>query len=183
MKLGRAANIRTGLFAKPMPRGTIAYLQGKDFDDRGVPISTPEPELGWRKAVTKHLLKPGDILFAAKGTKNFAWVFRDDFPAVASTTFFVITIRDATLLPEYLAWKLNEPTTLAILQKYARGSSLVSIPKSLLEELDLDIPSVEKQKLVIEIDRLGRNEADLYLKIAALRQTLLRRQLADAVNK
>lgn len=182
MFLRNVAKIRTGVFAKPDRAGEILYLQAKHFDEFGNLASHPSPELKEDRSVGKHLLKPGDVLFAAKGTKNFAAVYSSELPAVASTTFFVLTSDSSVLLPEYLAWKLNDPSTLGMLKKNAIGSSLVSIPKSLLEDLEINIPSIEKQRLVVEIDRLSRIENGLRMKIAEHRQNLTRQLLADATR-
>ena len=40
-----------------------------------------------------HILRQGDVLFAAKGTKNFAALYESKYhTAVASTSFFVIRV-------------------------------------------------------------------------------------------
>lgn len=183
MKLGEFVKIRTGVFAKPIPDGSISYLHAKHFDESGNLISFPVPELEDDRLVAKHLLRSGDVLFAAKGARNFATVYTGKIAAVASTTFFVLRCDKSKLLPEYLAWKLNDPSTLNLLQTSAIGSSLVSISKTSLEETEIKIPSLKQQKLVIEIDRLSKIENALRLKVAELRHDLTRQQLADAVNK
>lgn len=94
-KLSHIVSIQTGLFAKTMVDGDIAYLQSKDFDDNDLLKDTLEPELKAEKIAEKHLLKPGDVLFAAKGTRNFAAIYENkNMPAVASTSFFVIRIKE-----------------------------------------------------------------------------------------
>jgi hypothetical protein len=64
------------------------------------------------------MLKDGDVLFAAKGTKNFAAVFENhNEPSVASTSFFVIRPTDKKVLPQYLAWFLNNYTYTNIIER------------------------------------------------------------------
>jgi hypothetical protein len=65
-------NIQTGLFAKPAGIGELVYLQSKHFDEYGQLHSDLHPDLAAEGISEKHLLKDGDVLFAAKGTKNFA---------------------------------------------------------------------------------------------------------------
>lgn len=182
MNLGEIVKIKTGVFAKPIPDGSISYLHAKHFDELGNLVSLPTPELEEDRLVAKHLLRSGDVLFAAKGARNFATVYTSEIPAVASTTFFVLSCDKSQLLPEYLAWKLNQPSTLNLLHRSAIGSSLVSIPKMLLEDIEITIPSIEKQQLVIEIDRLSKKENDLRTRIAELRQEKIRQQIAGAVK-
>ena len=102
------AYIQTGLFAKPSGTGELVYLQSKHFDEYGQLHALLHPDLDADGISDKHLLRDGDVLFAAKGTKNFATVFENHHePAVASTSFFVIRPTDKNLLPQYLAWILN----------------------------------------------------------------------------
>ena len=175
-KLSQIAEIKTGIFARPELEGEIIYLQAKDFDEFGDLSAILQAELKADSLTDKHLLKSGDVLFAAKGSKNFATVYRTNFPAVASTTFFVIRIREPIVLPEYLVWLLNNSATKKLLKGQAIGSSISSISKKVLEELEITIPSLEKQRLILAISRLIRTEHDLRLKVAELRQ--LRTQLA-----
>ncbi len=86
-------NIQTGLFAKPSGMGELVYLQSKHFDEYGQLHAVLHPDLLADSISEKHLLKDGDVLFAAKGTKNFATVYeKHNLPAVASTSFFVIRL-------------------------------------------------------------------------------------------
>ena len=129
-------NIQTGLFAKPAGIGELVYLQSKHFDEYGQLHSVLHPDLVAEGISEKHLLKNGDVLFAAKGTKNFAAVFENhNEPSVASTSFFVIRPSDKKVLPQYLAWFLNNHTTQTLLKGQAIGTSIPSISKQVLENL------------------------------------------------
>ena len=126
-------NIQTGLFAKPSGIGEVVYLQSKHFDEHGQLHSELHPDLMTDGISEKHLLKDGDVLFAAKGTKNFAAVFENhNEPSVASTSFFVIRPTDNKVLPQFLAWFLNNHTTQTLLKGQAIGTSIPSISKQVL---------------------------------------------------
>ncbi len=113
-------------------------MQARYFDENGNLSSSLQADLKMTSQTTKHLLKSGDVLFAAKGTKNFAAVFGENHPpSVASTTFFVLTIRNPDVLPEYLAWVLNNQATQSFLKRNAIGSSMVSISKEVLSDLQI----------------------------------------------
>jgi restriction endonuclease S subunit len=177
------AQTQTGLFAKPGAQGEIVYLQGKHFDESGNLTHSLHPDLPADQVSDKHLLKAGDVLFAAKGNKNFAAVYESHNPAaVASTSFFVLRRTTETMLPEYFAWFLNNPSTQTLLKAQAIGTSMASISKAVLEELEIPIPSLETQKAIVHITRLRNTEKKLKQQIEALREKQIQQQILKAIN-
>ena len=176
-------NIQTGVFAKPIQKGKIVYLQAKHFDANGEISETLYPDLELNSKLEKHLLKKGDVLFAAKGSKNFAtWYNNNEMPAVASTSFFVIRLTDKNVLPGYLTWLLNHPGTQILLKKQARGSSIASISKAVLSELEISVPSIQKQKLILKIFKLRNREKKIKQQIEKLREKEIQNLLINAIK-
>ena len=176
-------HIQTGLFAKPADIGELVYLQSKHFDEYGQLNTVLHPDLIAEGISEKHLLKDGDVLFAAKGTKNFAAVFENhNEPSVASTSFFVIRITDKKLLPQYLAWLLNSNTTQNVLKGQAIGTSIPSISKQVLEHLEISIPSIEIQKTILQITKLRFKEKSLKHEIEILREKQIQQQIINAIQ-
>jgi hypothetical protein len=176
-------NIQTGLFAKPSGLGELVYLQSKHFDEYGQLHAVLHADLAPNGISEKHLLKDGDVLFAAKGTKNFAAVFENhNEPSVASTSFFVIRLVDKKLLPQYLAWVLNSHTTQTLLKGQAIGTSIPSISKQVLENLEIAVPSIEKQKAILQITKLRNKEKALKQEIETLREKQIQQQIINAIK-
>lgn len=176
-------NIQTGLFAKPSGIGELVYLQSKHFDEFGQLHSILHPDLLAEGISQKHLLKNGDVLFAAKGTKNFATVFENfNEPSVASTSFFVLRPTDKKVLPDYLAWFLNSHSTQTLLKGQAIGTSIPSISKQVLENLEITIPSIETQLAILQITQLRNREKSLKLKIEMLREKQIQQQIINAIK-
>jgi len=176
-------NIQTGLFAKPAGTGKLVYLQSKHFDEYGQLHSALHPDLSAEGISEKHLLKDGDVLFAAKGTKNFAAVFENhNEPSVASTSFFVIRPTNNKVLPQFLAWFLNNHTTQNLLKGQAIGTSIPSISKQVLENLEITIPSIETQKAILQITKLRNWEKSLKQKIETLREKQIQQQIINAIK-
>jgi restriction endonuclease S subunit len=181
--LKHITSIQTGVFAKPIQKGEIVYLQSKHFDENGELAEILYPDLEADSKIQKHLLKKGDVLFAAKGTKNFAaWYESEAIPAVASTSFFVIRIHDRNILPGYLTWFLNHPSTQVLLKGQARGSSIASISKAVLSELEIPIPNVQKQELILRVFKLRNKEKNLKQQIENLREREIQHLLINAIK-
>jgi restriction endonuclease S subunit len=181
--LKHIASIQTGLFAKPIAKGDIVYLQAKHFDEKGMLLSTLYPDLMLEGISDKHLLRNGDVLFAAKGSKNFAAIFEaHNAPSVASTSFFVLRITDKIILPQFLVWFLNHTSTQEILKRTARGTSIPSIRKTVLEELEISIPNIETQKAILKITNLRNTEKKLKKEIESLREKQIQQLIINSIK-
>lgn len=183
--LKHIASIQTGVFAKPMPDGDVIYLQAKHFDEYGQLIVDLHADLPADTISEKHLLRQGDVLFAAKGTKNFAAVYDIERPAVASTSFFVIRLEDnyrSIILPEFIAWYINGAEAQSFLKGFAKGSSIASISKIILEVLEITCPPTDSQRLILNIAKLRKREKLLRQQIELLRDKQIQQQILNAIK-
>jgi restriction endonuclease S subunit len=181
--LKHITHIHTGLFAKPSGIGELVYLQSKHFDEYGKLQAVLYKDLPAEGISEKHLLKNGDVLFAAKGTKNFAAIFENhNEPSVASTSFFVLRLTDKKVLPDYLAWFLNSSPTQSLLKAQAIGTSMASISKVVLESLEISVPGIETQQAILQISELRNKEKNLKSEIEKLREQLIQQQIFNALK-
>lgn len=181
--LKEIAIIQTGIFARPKSSGEVVYLQAKDFDQNGRLTAQLHPGLRYSDVAPKHLLKAGDVLFAAKGTKNFATVYEDhNQPAAASTSFFVIRLITGQCLPGFLAWFLNSHPTLSSLKEQAEGTSIPSISKQVLESVVVPIPPLAKQQTILDISALRKRETSLQMEIETLREKQIQKLILNAIR-
>ena len=177
------ATIQTGIFAKTDSKGDIVYLQAKHFSETGQLHTTLHPDIKADNITEKHLLRSGDVLFAAKGTKNFAAVYENhNEPAVASTSFFIIRLLENKILPEFLVWLINHPTSQKFLKGKAIGSSIASISKTVLEELEIFIPDLQIQQAVLQITKLRNTEKKLHQQIQSLREKQIQQEIINAIK-
>lgn len=181
--LSHIASIQTGVFAKPVADGEIVYLQARYFDESGQLNGLAHPDLKANDINEKHVLKPGDVLFAAKGSKNFASVIKEhNPPSVASTSFFVIRLKDHKVLPEYLAWFMNNAGTQQFLKSTALGSSMASISKGVLENLEILAPDLQTQHSILNITSLRKREKQLRQQIESLQEIILQQKIINAIK-
>jgi restriction endonuclease S subunit len=177
------ASIQSGLFAKPSGLGELVYLQSKYFDGNGHLTSTLHADLSSNKISHKHLLKDGDVLFAAKGYKNFATIYEaHNQPAVASTSFMVIRPNQTKVNSSFLAWYLNSPLIQSNLKNQASGTSIPSISKLILENLEIEIPSLHKQQTIAQIAKLRLREKELKTKLEELKDQLIQLQITEVLS-
>lgn len=160
--LKQLASIRSGIFLKPQESGDLVYMQAKYFDSDGELSSTIFPDIKSQDVSEKHLLKGGEILFSAKGWKNFAAVYRTEYPAaVASTSFLVFSIETENIIPDYIAMILNSPQSQEAFKGISKGTSIPSITKRLLEEFQISVLPVEIQEKLVALSRLKVQETSI----------------------
>ena len=125
-------------------------------------------------------LKRGNIIFSARGSRNLASVVPDiDIPVVCSPHFFIIDLKDREdVLPEFITWQLNQTQLQKYFQQSAEGSVHVSIRKAVLEQAQIVIPHIEKQKIIVELASRVLKEKKSLEKLIELRRLEM-----DAVAK
>lgn len=74
---------------------------------------------------------------------------------IASSSFIIIRPVISNILPEFLCCFLNTSSILGMLKNAAVGTGIQVIPQSVMGEIQLDIPSIEVQRLVVEMDQFG----------------------------
>lgn len=183
--LKNIADIQSGVFLKTVPEGEVFYLQISDFDGEGVYRKVGKPVVPFRFRLQEHLLVEGDLLFAAKGVSNFSAVYRNEWGrAVASSSFLVVRIKDKqSVLPEFLCWFLNLPYVIGRLKSMAVGSSILSVSKKMLEDVGIELPGLARQRRIIELAELQRQERHLYQVIALKRKKISDRLLIQFMKE
>lgn len=183
-RVNSIATINTGIQVKPSIPKEVYLIQGRDYDPyRRLMAEKLKPKTTLDDNVKKHLLHKGDVLMAAKGTDFFATVYQAEItPAVVSTMFLILRKINEQILPEYLAWWLNHPKTQRLLHHLAKGTSLPAISKKVLGTLELPVPPLEKQQLIVKIATLQTREKQLQERLNHLKETMLQEQLLEAVS-
>ncbi|MCK4344914.1 MAG: restriction endonuclease subunit S [Bacteroidales bacterium] len=182
-KIKELVDIRFGVNGKATNEGAIPYIQGKDFNGLGQ-FKNKEIFLTKKDAITeKDLLKKDDILFTGKGSRNYAVVWNGEISeAVASSTFYILTLKVKDILPEFLAWYLNSDRVQSFLRKVAKGATISNIPKNELQGLSVNLPSIEEQHKIVEVDKLRLKEQILMRQLAKNRDMLVRKLLSNKIK-
>ena len=188
-KLKEVADIRAGY---PF-RGKIKEIE--DGEARVIQMRDADPEDGvrWSGLIATDLpgkkqpdwLKPGDLLFVARGYRHFA-LHLDEVPSptVLSPHFFRLTVHeDAEVLPGFLAWQMNQEPAQHYFRKSAEGTQVLNIRRQVLEDLPIVVPSRQKQETISRLNTTWRREQRVLKALADNRKRLLSalaRQVLDA---
>lgn len=174
LKLQDIAEIRAGHpfrgSIKESEEGNGYVIQVRDQDEQGLIQwdSLVKAEVTGRKE--PEWLQKGDIIFAARGGRNLASHIENlDKPTVCSPHFFQLRINSDKVLPEFLAWQINQSLVQRYLLQSAEGSAQVSIKRAVLEQTPISIPSLEKQRVLMKLVKCAEQEKQAYQRLIELR--------------
>lgn len=183
MKLTQIADISSGYTFRERldayPDGDIAVLQMKNISPDDKVLTEDLPRVGLMDLKPRQVLQAGDVLLRARGQFHTAAVVTGGLDkAVAAAPLMLIRVSSAKVLPEYLCWFINHPVTQAKLVNLAAGSYVRTLNKAAIEELEVPLPPVGRQRQIVEIAELGRQEKSLLTRIAERKGRLLEEILA-----
>lgn len=158
----------------------VYYLQVRHWDkERKWAVFQIEPELQEENRISNNYLKTNDILLATKGVDHFAVMYDGRYaPAIASSVFTVLRIKDPNIvLPGFLQWYLNHPDTVKKLAAASKGTSMPLITQDVIAQLTVPVPSLEKQKIILQTQRLQLKATHLRSRINQLNEIIFQNNL------
>ena len=153
--------------------GSVAVIQMKDLVDDQVDLGgLLRVDMGLPKI--HHLVRVGDLVFRSRGvTSTCAILLGDPGETIVAAPLFRIRVNDDLVLPKYLNWYINQPQTQAYLSSHAKGTAQKMISKDVLENMEIAIPPIERQREIVELAALAEIEQNLMQKLADKRKQYL----------
>ena len=146
-----------------LPDGEVAVIQMRN--------AKPESGIDW-DALTrvelprfseKAFLQPGDIILSTRGGRNYAYcIGRKRGQLVCSPHFFVIRLMRDSVLPEFLAWQMNQTPAQNYFAAGATGTHILNLKRAVAEQLPIKLPSYARQSSIIELAKTIRAERDIF---------------------
>lgn len=132
-------------------KGETCVLLAKNINTDGT-INYPElTRINLTLHRTNAFIAKADVLLSSRGIFR-AGVFGEDTKnTVAASSLFILRIKDDRVLPEYLSIYLNSEAGQSSIQKILTGSTIKTVLRGALEKLSMPIPSLEIQKMIVEI--------------------------------
>lgn len=176
-KLGKIADIQTGYIKresnKPSESISTTIIQLKNLDVNGTIDYANIKPADISKYDRIPQLLPGDVIFAAKGSRRGAAVIDRDIKwLTASNHYLIIKIKDDfkdRLLPGYLAFYMRQKPAMDYFKQCSAGSYIPFVTAAALKELEVELPQVEKQKTLAELGELIGREDELEKKLGKLK--------------
>lgn len=147
--------------------GSVLVVQMKDLLSNNIVSCDNLMRIEMESVKEHHIVKKGDIIFRSRGlvTKS-AIILNKMSKAVVAAPLFRIRVVDKYVIPEYLNWYINQPKSQSFLASRAKGTSVKMISKNSIEDVEVFIPSLKKQREIVGLAELFEREKTLLKTLA-----------------
>lgn len=152
-----AASLQTGPFG--------SQLHASDYVPSGIPVipteaigrrsiisgTLPQVSEGTAARLSRHVLRPGDILFARRGvqaTGLSAIVTERHAGALCSTGAIRLRLSSADLDPQFVSFWLSAPRSIEWIKAHAVGGVMPNVNESVLRLLTIEFPEIGEQRAI-----------------------------------
>ncbi len=147
-------------------------IQLRDINYNLNTINRPSTFINSKKFKSNHFIESGDILFVAKGYRRSAVLYDSNAKAIATSVFFIIKVNHDIILPEYLVWFLNNRESQEFFDKMKTGTTTLNIKKEVLQNMEIEVPSMETQNKIVRYNQLSQREFIIMDKIKKKKKAL-----------
>ncbi|OQX28678.1 MAG: hypothetical protein B0D92_07690 [Spirochaeta sp. LUC14_002_19_P3] len=183
MKIKKLATVQMGYSfrsrLKVSEGSGIAVIQMKDLLDDNTVGCDDLVKIDMEAIKEHHLAKRGDLIFRSRGSLSTAAVLLDNpgKAVVAAPLLRIRVTRPDKVLPEYLNWYISQRDAQIFLTSQAKGTVQKMISKQAIEDLEVALPGLEKQKNIVELAMLSAREQALLHELADKREQYISTRL------
>jgi restriction endonuclease S subunit len=187
-QLRKIAQVRAGFTVRKVPRNArtqlYSVLQIRNVSEFGTLDLREMAGMQLAEIPERFFLNRGEVLFCARGTRNQAAACVVDVDrVVVGSQFFILRIADEAVLPEFLAWYINQQPAQRYLNERTSGSHVRMILRDDLLDLPVAVPPLTVQRQILALRRLQVQEQSLLNQLRQRRQELLSALCIEAAEK
>ncbi|MBT3235094.1 MAG: restriction endonuclease subunit S [Bdellovibrionales bacterium] len=128
-------------------------------------------------------LTKGDVLFVGRGSKFFSVCIEKALENIAAAPqFLILRTKNESVIPEYVSWYINHKRAQAYFRREAAGTAVTHVSKASLEELVIEVPSIEEQKRIVKINNLIIEEKKITQTLLLKRSQLVEQILDNKIE-
>jgi Type I restriction modification DNA specificity domain len=175
LKIGDVATVQVGYSFRSRleasGEGGVAVIQMKDLRADNIVDCRDLTFADITSVKNHHLAQRGDLIFRSRGlVMNSAILVDDPDRAIVAAPLLRIRVTSFDkVMPEYLNWYIAQRDAQSYLSSSARGTAQKMINKQVLEDMELLLPSMEQQALIVDLAGLAAREKVLLGRIAEKR--------------
>ena len=111
-----------------------------------------------------------------------ALLFDSNEATIVSNAFFVITVTDKNILPEYLSVFLNSALGQKEMSRRQETTTIPALTRTQVEQIKLPVVSLEKQQKLVDFAKLQKTEYNIMQRLSVLREQYLNLMIRGELN-
>ena len=140
--------------------GGVAVIQMKDLLQDNTVGCKRLVKIEMETVKEHHLVQKGDLVFRSRGQITTAAILLEDpgKAVVAAPLLRIRITKPDKILPEYLNWYISQRNAQIFLVSRAKGTVQKMISKQTIEDMEVYLPTLEKQQHIVELAKLSARE-------------------------
>lgn len=102
---------------------------------------------------------------------------------MVSASFYIVRVKINVVMPEYLAWWLNQKPAQNYFSAHSSNTAISFISKKTLSKLEIKLPSINTQNKICQIAKLQERESKLKHELTAKRSQLINQLCLNAIQQ
>lgn len=128
------------------------------------------------------ILEKGDVLFISRGPRKHAIAITRPIENTIATSQFFVLRPDERVMPEFLAWYVNQRPAQRYIEEHSTGTSASLINLEAMKGLPVETPALEIQAGITKIHQLSLREKELMEAIKNKRRALIDMTLLKTIG-
>ena len=180
MKLNEVAATKSGLVLNRKKaslqsniKRNYSVVSLKSFNPNGIyDYNESEIFIAEEELKEDYIARKGDVLVRLKEPINAIYIDENYEDLIISSLMAVIRVDENKVSPQYLTYYINSDIAQKQLLQDVTQTAVKMVKISDIQNLDINIPSIEKQKLIVETMNTFNKEEVLLNKLIAEKQNL-----------
>jgi len=174
-KLGNLATVRTGLVVA-RKKAQLDSKHNIEYEQIGLRCFGPSVKLdktqtdafiSSSKIDNKYLTQEGDVVVRLRAPSSAIYITKENEGLLISSLLSVVRVDERSKLDaKYLAYYINSYKAQRILKQDVKGTAIPMLKTKDLEQLEISIPNMKKQKKLVGFLDLAQKEQNLLLNLA-----------------
>lgn len=184
IKLKNIASVQMGYSFRsrlePDQKGNIAVIQMKNLTEDNFVDHQNLILVKLTDFKEHHRAELNDLVFRSRGQINTAALIDENIgPSVVAAPLLRIRIEKDSILPAYLCWFINQRSSQIFIQSKSNSAAMRMTGKSVLEDLEIVLPSIEIQQRIVTLEKLSSQEQYLMSKLCDKKRQIMNKVLLE----
>ena len=188
MKLNKIASVRTGLVLHRKESTKIGdgceyqQLNLKSVSDNGtINFDDTIKFYAAEKLSNNYLTHVGDVIVKTSAPYTAIYIKKEYVGLLIPSHFVIIRVNKNIALPKYIAWYLNKDHVKKFFHMSCTGT-LKQIKPSTIAETEIKLPTLERQKQVVDLYDISQLEIELLEKLLEQKK-MYYKSLINKINR